>query len=79
MVVYEIYTQKLVSFYALPTNNVNEMEIRMATQEWHMPVIPATWQMEKKGSQFEATIGKDPISTNKPGMVAHIYNLSGQR
>jgi hypothetical protein len=26
--------------------------------QWFMPLIPATWEVEIRGSQFEASLGK---------------------
>jgi hypothetical protein len=47
-----------------------------------MPIIPATWEMEKGGSWFKAIPGQkknsyhDPVSQNKPDVTAHSYNPS---
>jgi hypothetical protein len=42
-----------------------------------MPVIPTTWEAKDRTTvrgQSEQQVSETPISTNKPGMVVHIYN-----
>jgi hypothetical protein len=45
-----------------------------------MYIIPATWEVEIRGSWFmQAKSLRDPISKNKLGVVVQIYNLSYAR
>jgi hypothetical protein len=48
-----------------------------------MPVIPATWEADIEGWQFEASVDKKVGDTldqqNKLGMVGHAYNSSYTR
>jgi hypothetical protein len=48
-----------------------------------MPVIPATWEVERGGWWFEASLGQKmitrPYLKNKLGMVVHILVISAMQ